>query len=663
MPPYDKTPRPQVNDLQINPLQPQADPRYLDSYVRPGSPEIQAPPNSNPMTKLAESLGALAPLGDELLKKGVDAWAKRSQADVEADFHANRDKWNEHIKAGTVPLGVSPWAARAAHRLYIKELASEYQSSSLLAFQTEEGASARESNNPQDMKLFLQKQKDKFRPKLENDQGKALFSPLDVQEVWTPQLERYDSELMRLHANHRVQETEKQLVDAVGVGMQASMNRHLELLDPMTDDPKHVSETYGRTAREIEDLFQNPDHGAITNGLPGSKATQLMIDHITGEAIRTGDMSRLNLLDHLKTKDGASIGNTRYALDKRTHAEERITQTEMQRAHFQRWKDSLGFEDATRSHQQTVWAREDERYQRELQAVDKQAGEEAKKENVGILERRALEGLRRDAVNGPQVINQALSDLAQVDPSSSVRVEGWVHELTRLRTDITDDPMTVATVRRDIGLDPSKVSLDTLVGKVRGKQLSPATMLRLASELHQARQDNAHPFMKGVEFGQMLQAVHTATLDAVDPNSPESQQQALGAVGHMRDLATSYIQEHPQATEAQFRVYLRGQVKPTLEQFKTEYGTQEEKKRGEAEKAKGEAVVNKAQRIEAQKKQAAIDAENEQRDKELERLRGIAQRTEDAFRVLSQKQKLKEAKTPTGDTGFDRFREWILGNK
>ncbi|MBX3327420.1 MAG: hypothetical protein U0223_16840 [Nitrospira sp.] len=662
MPPYDRKPRAQVNNLEINPLQPSTlNPAALDSYIRPGSPEIQAPPNSNPMTKLAESLGALAPLGDELLKRGVAERDKRSVAEVEADFHANRDKWNENIKAGTVPLGVSPWAARAAHRLYLKEMASEYQSSSLLAFQTEEGAAARESNNPQDMKAFLQKQKDRFRSKLENDQGKALFSPLDLQEVWTPELARHDSELMRLHASHRVQETEKQLVDAVATGMQASINRHLELLDPKTDDPKHVSETYDRAAREIEDLFHNPDSGAITNGLPGSKATQLMIDHITGEAIRTGDMSRLNLLDHLKTKDGASIGNTRYALDKRTHAEERITQTEMQRAHFAQWQKNLGFEDATRAHQQTVWAREDERYARELQAVHKQEGEQARQENVGILERRALDGLRRGAVNGPQVINQALRDLAQVDPSAAVRVEGWIHELQRLRLDTPEDPVTIATIRKDISINPDKVSYDSLVGKVRAKQISAPTMMRLASELDEAKKNNAHPYMRSSEFQSILQAVHTSTLDPVDPNSPDSQQQALGAVGHMRDLATAYIQEHPSASDAQFRVFLRGQVKPTLEQFKTEYGQQEQKKRGEAEKAKGEAVVNKAQQIEREKAEAKRQAEEDQRQAELDRLKGIALRAEEAFKVLQQKRKLQDATTPTGDTGFDRFRDWLLG--
>ncbi|MBS0167561.1 MAG: hypothetical protein JSR29_15875 [Nitrospira sp.] len=613
------------------------------------------------MTKLAESLGALAPLGDELLKKGAAAWAKRSQAEVEADFHANRDKWNEHVKAGTTPLGVSPWAARAAHRLYLKEMASEYQSSSLLAFQTEEGAAARESNNPQDMKLFLQKQKDKFRPKLENDQGKALFSPLDLQEVWTPELSRHDSELMRLHASHRVQETEKQLVDAVGVGMQASLNRHLSLIDPMTDDPKHVTETYDRAAREIEDLFQNPDHGAITNGLPGSKATQLMIDHITGEAIRTGDMSKLNLLDHLKTKDGASIGNTRYALDKRTHAEEKITAVEMQRAHFQRWKDSLGYEDATREHQQTEWARQDERYQRELQAVHKQEGEQARQENVGILERRVLDGLRRDAVNGPQVIYQALRDMAQVDPSAAVRVEGYVHELTRLRLDITDDPMVVAKTRRDMAIDPSKVTYDGLVAKVRAKEMGPQTMLRLAGELEKAKEDGDHPYLRSSEFKQLLSTVHTSALTPEDPNSPESQIAATNAVNHMRDLGVAYIKEHPQAAEASFKTYMRAQLKPVLEQHNLAYGEGEQKKRAAEQKQKGEAVVNKAQQIEAAKKQAAIDAEAEQRQAELDRLKGIALRAEEAFKVLQQKRKLQDATTPTGDTGFDRFRDWLLG--
>lgn len=663
MPP-EKKPRQQVNNLEINKLEPSTlNPSFLDTYVRPGISEIHAPDKSNPMLKLASSLGTLQPELQELTKKYEAKEDQEDMAKVEADFANNRPIWNDHIRKGTIPLGVSPYAARAAHRLYLRELSQEYHASATLAFQGEEGAAARESNNPAAMREFLSNHKAKYQEKLHDGQSKALFSPLDLQDVFTPAQEKADAELMRGHAALRVAETERQLTDSVGLSMQGVLNRTFEFFDARTATEEEATKHYATAANEISDLLHNPDHGAVVNGLPGSQANKLVIDHIIGESIRTGERSRLNVLDHLKTPTGAPIGNTRYALDARERAEEKISDLSMRREHFQRWKDLQPYEDATRERQAVVWNREDERYERELAKVTNDRSDEARQENINILQRRVLEGMRRDVKTGPAMIDQALKDLSAVDPKAAVQAENMVHELTRLRVDIQDDPQVVAALRRDIGIDPSRVTLDTLVSKVRAKEISAATMMRLAQELDQVKQDSDHQYMRGSEFKTMLTAVHTSTLLPEDPNSPESQLAATGALSHYRDLATVWIKQHPQGSEAEFRVYMRSELPKTIEQFNPDYGNQQAKKRADDQKARGEVIVQRSRDAQAEREAAKVKAAEEARDAEFKRLRDIESRATQAFIAAQQQAKLKGLDRPEMDDQFSKLRSFILGGK
>lgn len=620
MPDYRK-PRQQVQDLQGNAqLQPSAQP--LDTYARPGAPEIQAPLQTNPMLKLADSLSALEPTLQEFTKQQTQRYTQAELAKGESDFWANRDKANAMIKAGEIPLGASPYAVRGFQRAALKQLGDEYSSRVFADFHGEAGAQARESNNPADMRKFLDTSFQGFSKEWLSG---GYFTDLDRQEVLHPALEQANRTMMNAHAEHRVKEVERQYEDLVSVQSESILEKELGSLNYATS-PEDRDAAYARAGRQMTDLLDNGDRGFIRNGGSPQRGNDLLVEAIITKAAKTGNRSYLEALEHLRPAGGPRLSDIGRFQGKILQAEEHITSRQIQEERHQWAVADRPFDVASRERQVEQWKEQDQRHEREKADWVEHKSE---KEIFKDLSRRTYEGLRTtDSKRGVEIINQALLDAEDQIPEQAERLRGIVGEFTKHRLEVPEDDSAVLRMKAKILSNPLSVSYGDVMGMF-GKTANRHTTDDLISLLNREQVNGGHPFMRQPEMTEMLHAIQKGAMQSpADEFSAEGQTRAADALGDFRGKAAAWLADNPKGNAAKFTDYMRGQIKPILERHNPEYGIDRQKERDKAEavKAKQEAEAQAAKVT--QKREASKDVydfarqvDEAQRQKELARLK------------------------------------------
>ncbi|MGC4097752.1 MAG: hypothetical protein QM706_11605 [Nitrospira sp.] len=156
-------PRLTVNDLNGLPqVVPAADPRSMDTYVRPQEQEVMRPNMVNPLHKLAESLSQIQSDLKPVFHQVTQQYTEKEYADAEKAFYENREKANEMIRSGQFPAGASPYWQRGLQRASLKQhgqlLAAQLQQE----FLGPEGSEARASNDPKVAQSFADRVTSKY---------------------------------------------------------------------------------------------------------------------------------------------------------------------------------------------------------------------------------------------------------------------------------------------------------------------------------------------------------------------------------------------------------------------------------------------------------------------------------------------------------------------
>lgn len=600
-----------VDDLGNLPeVAPAAEPRFLDSYVRPGISEIGRPAHTNPMLQLSEALGKLEPSLLRATDMAQEQFTKEEYAKGEKDFWDNREKWNALIKAGQIPEGVSPYYQRGLQRASLKQHADAFYAQAHADFYGEAGAEARQSNNPAIMQKFLQDSRTKYHQENLKNGDKDLYSPLDMHDVFNPQMEQVFGSMMKTHAAYRVGEREKEYEALATTQIETAVERNLKQIKP-TDSDEMRSFYIKQAADEANAVLYDPDKGAVRNGMLPTRGSQILIDTITTKMMATGNRDYAEVLHNVKTKDGAPVGKTQYAMAKILQAEEHITNLEIRREQLARSRGKYAHEDEAAARTEKEWKERDKN-----------------KAQDATLEERAMtifKALRHpNTALGVEMIDTVLREAEQSgDRKGAMELRSMVATLTKQRSEFEEDPQTIFKLRREMSDDPLGFDVGRIAKAVDQKLINgKTTAMSMMDDLERLRGNADHPFLKQPYFHELKTEIKGAMADKYgDTEFGEGAIRLGGAMAELRNEADMWFKDNPEGKYTDFRKYLDGIKTDLIERHNSAYGA-EQKRKAEGEKKKGEAVVKESQAEqkkaddEKAKKEAPAKARQEREQKE-----------------------------------------------
>jgi hypothetical protein len=601
------------------------------------------------MLQLSDALAKLEPTLQRGVTVAAEKYGEEEYAKGEAEFWANREKWNALIRAGQIPEGVSPYYQRGLQRAALKQHAGDFYAQTHASFYGPEGMEARTSNDPKVMQKFLNDQREKY-----HGENLSKFSALDMQEVFNPAMEATFKTMQQTHASYRVAENEKEYEALTTANIESALTRNLQQIQK-TDSDEVRAQWMAQAAREANDYLYNPDTGFVANSGKPHRGNEILIDTIATLISKTGDMSYGEVLKYVTNKDGAPIAKTQYAMAKIDAAEMHVIEKNMKYDHFNEWKRGLqyshfqemrGYEEAQRSDER--WAREKENMQRTDSAYD-----DTKK--VKTLARRIFEGLRQeDAKKGVAIIDEALEIMEIVDPEKAKEWRSTVHTITNQKSDYPDDPMTVAQLRLDMSQDPLGFNVGRLKDAVHDKLLKPSTYMQMMDDLERNQGDADHPLMKQREFKEMLEDVRRGSIrNAGDEYGAEGRLRAANATEMFRDLAVEWLEANPNKSHAAFRNYMRLQIPDVLERSNPEYGATMQGNR-ETQETKGKeiqrdaAIENRQRELDEQDAREAKEAPARAKAKQEQEVKQRDQREREELEGNIRRYKFSGERTSEG---------------
>ncbi|MGL5935029.1 MAG: hypothetical protein ACRCZI_05345 [Cetobacterium sp.] len=577
----EKRPRVVVEDLQGNKqLESAADPRFLDHYVRPGEQQIGGPARTNPMIQLSEALSQLDSDLKPVVAQASQRWITEEEAKGErARFDQGRDKANEMIRKGEIPLGMSPWAERGYKRAHLKEMGTEYYNTVHQKFQGEVGSAARESNDPAEMQKLLDDSYKEFSKEwLEN----GRFSALDLQDVFHPAIAQANSNLMRVHADHRVKEVERRYEEHVSTTSTKTMEQALSQLTPeSTEDERTIA--HKNIAEKLNGLLYDPDTGAVRNGMLPGRGNDLLRESVLNFAKANGDRSAIAVLDHITTKSGASIGNTIQAQAQILAAKEHITAKEIQEENHRWQMEQRPHQRAALQRQPQEMAMQDERWKQEIAGWGETKQHRAEKDILSASLRRLYEGLDNpNSKEGVKQIDDVMRVAKQFIPDKVEHLEQILHVTSQRRTNIPDDKGVWAATYKEMLRDPMAFDETSLLAKSKG--LSQESIKFFIHEAQRLQGHAGHKFMRHPEFTEMIHQVSKgSSQNQADEFSAEGQMRQSQAMASFRDRAAIFIKKNPEASQEEFNEYMRDQQQPILERVNPDYGKAKAGERKEQE--------------------------------------------------------------------------------
>lgn len=565
-------------------LRPQA--RGIDSFARPGQTEYGKPAATNPFLQLSHALGQLEPRITQLAVVQNQQYSEAEYARTEQHYSENRPVWNAAIKAGTIPEGISPYFVKAGHRIALKQLGAELQSTMRMAYFGDAGTAARNDDNPATLTAFMAKTQQEFTNANLKNGEKNLFTPLDVHEVFNPAVEQTYKTLQQTHAAYRVAEHEAFAENAAGAAIGISLtgvatNHRKDFLDEAIFD-----KALKTTGAEITNLFTDPRDGLRTNGMLSSvrvdvggqtlnvaKSTKLTVDTVVANAIKADNIEMTEVLNYVSAGKGATLGNTQYAIATVEAARDHITSKRIQAERDAEHRAARPFTLASMQHSQEEWKRQDERYEHELRNIDRTDRVHSQGDIDTVYEKQVLNVLRRpDGLKAADGILQRME--TEASTTATLRMRELLHTATKQKAEFVNSSahdLTAARLRMDLSKDPLAFDQTRLYTALSKGEISKGTFDQYMDDHERNRQHGDHPFLRQAAFTNMLNTVSKGVSKTpTDEYTYEGAIRIGDAVGAFRDEASAWITEHPQGTAAQLYTHLRSRMKGVMESVSPE---------------------------------------------------------------------------------------------
>jgi len=295
--------RVQTQDLNLTPqLNPQQAP--VDTYVYPGRPTA-----GRDRGALADALQALEPA---LAQYGADQTKKfdaREFAEGEQAYLKNKAKLKDAVNKGLIPAGYSPAFKRGYEQSELRVSGLSYDQALRQAYQK---SGLENSDDPNALAQFTSE----FTANYLKDKT-AGYDALDVEKVLMPVIEGSQANLSQYHSARRAQLIEQGHFANTEVEIAQTIDNMLS----RDGDTDHSV---------IGSVLTDQLNKALENGGDAKQYNQMLVDQVVAKAEERGDTSILDVLDHINTGPGGTLGKTTYAKEHRVAAESSITSHQMQ---------------------------------------------------------------------------------------------------------------------------------------------------------------------------------------------------------------------------------------------------------------------------------------------------------------------------------------------
>lgn len=297
-----------INKLREAPgLRASVNPRAAQSYTRK-RPDYVAQPDfrSGQWTQLSRALSQIEPKLQSFLGETHKENKKQAFAEGRAHFNANRMAWKEFAEANPELAGANPWLRRGYQEAHLDTMANQFKVE-MHKFYQEEGLQNRQ--NPQEVQQLLGEKVKAWRE--ENLQG---FDDLDIAEFFDGKQEQYLAGLASEHSRRRMHNAVEENKQMLGQSVSSLIMGANADISINWGDPDIQVGAYQALGMEIKAKADN----MIANGIPAHEANKIVIDSIVTMARDMEDEDILDLLDHIPTHDGSTVGGTNYAKNART---------------------------------------------------------------------------------------------------------------------------------------------------------------------------------------------------------------------------------------------------------------------------------------------------------------------------------------------------------
>ena len=594
-----------VQDLanRLPGLSPAASPSG-SQFVQAGRTHVGAPDaDSNNLMKVAGALRQLEPTVNQAIGQYVHKVSDEEFAEGQKAFFENRKPWNEAVKAGTIPVGASPYFVRGYQRAHLRDLAAGYGDYIRLKYQEDP---IHESDDIKAFNGFLSNSMQEYRTQvLAAGDGSSAFSALDIKEAFDPLMVESNESLRRHHVSYRLEEHKKFGEEALMQGVQRIIT---DTPDDLHDDPEFGKVFDARVNR----LLYDEREGLVKNGLPGSRANQLVVDSIVNLAERkaqdgnaTGAFQVLSMMDHVTTNGGrASLGNSKYAKEKRLEAEQKIVANQMQQERFNRTREDWAIEgdfetrkarfEAAEQHRQKEWERADARWASEMESASRLDRERNAKAQVDADKALIMTGAKLgDLAN--QRIYDAFERMKVLDPDAAMAMENYINHTTKQRGSFVETPatrLTLAAIRRDMSEHPETFDSSVIFNSVNNDLISGDHAMKLYDDWERLRTNMDHPYMRHPMFQEYLDKVAKGVGASPTDEYGEGAIKSAKAKMLMREMAQDWLAENPKGTATQFLDFIGKTVEPAVLKMNTDLlDSRTSAKEQEIEKAKPKTKV------------------------------------------------------------------------
>jgi hypothetical protein len=441
--------RKQVDDLDYRSMRGVAedlDPaaRPVDTYYRPADKGVEKPGVQAQWAKnLSEGLAELAQPMQSLTGAVAHSNLQEQQEQLkkgEIERMENAEKWAQAVRDGQIPEGANPWLIKGVYRQEGRAKAAEYnaQLSDAMA-----KSGINESDNPLDVAKFIEKFRGDYLK-----ENEYLARNMDASDTFVPNMRAAEANLQQHHMSERQKEFSRRVRDN-GYSEVVNLTRDLKatvthpdligVVDPLVERRKIGTEISARM------------RGLYDMGLRGKEVGELTVDGVVAAAVEAQDVSLLDTLDDVTTKEGHKLGNTKYAREQRIQAANQIRRELEHDVTFKEGRERYRvWKEVDLPHAEVMRKAQEEELQRKR---DKRIESDKAEVLMSDMYTWSFQNPAKDITAQPK-----WRELAKLEPKQAEWVRDAQRQYRENGSVVHDDSTAVNSIMARIGNNPTNVS-------------------------------------------------------------------------------------------------------------------------------------------------------------------------------------------------------------
>jgi hypothetical protein len=436
---------------------------------------FSANPATNPMFQLADALSSLNP--------ALTNYAAIQQTKVDAaDFQAGQIAYSkaktnlkEAVDKGTIQPGYSPGFQRGYQQGQLRVMGLDYDQQLRSAYSQSDAAN---SSDPKAYQSFVQDFTAKY---MEDNKIQQGFHPIDVGTAFMPQVDAAQRSLNGYH----VEQQAKNIEDNWQANTQ---NEVSTTIDNAVANKMSIEQIGGAVNDVIGKSMANGWHDKST-------FNQQIVKLVTAKAIGSDNPELLDVLKHIPTGPGSTLGNTTFARDAALEAQQHIQNSRRTDQQWQWAKEDRAF--TLQSH---AWAQQEHAHTMQDWNIEKSAGT-------------LMRSMISQAILDPtQDFNKAAVTLTNLDKDGSHARTFMAFRQSMLdqKNNGADNPNVVTSLYSNMLGHPQTFDPMQIVAAHTAGNISMKTMQSLMDDQRRIAQEGASPLLRDPVYTTMMDGITKA---------------------------------------------------------------------------------------------------------------------------------------------------------